>query len=149
MDVIDRKLVQILQKNAKITIKELSNRLNLSSTPVYDRIKKLEKDGTIKGYTIQIDKEKFGLLLTAFCTVTMESHHKDQITTFEKDILKLKEVAECYHIAGSFDYLLKIHVKDMKDYQSFITKELAALTNINKLQSSFVMTEVKNHVSIS
>lgn len=148
MDAIDKKLIQLLQKDAKMTIKELSSRLNLSNTPIYDRIKKLEKEGVIEGYTIQLNKKKFGLNLTAFCAVSMESHHSQSITEFETDILKLDEVSECYHIAGSFDYLLKINIKDMQDYQSFITHKLAALANINKLQSSFVMTEVKNKLSV-
>ncbi|MFT5386070.1 MAG: Lrp/AsnC family leucine-responsive transcriptional regulator, partial [Saprospiraceae bacterium] len=112
--------------------------------PIFDRIKRLEKEGFIKGYSTIIDKEKLGFKLVAFCTVRLERHHKDCLNEFERDVKELPEVAECYHIAGMFDYLLKVYVKDMVDYQYFITKNLASLKNIGRVQSSFVMTEVKN-----
>lgn len=91
-----------------------------------------------------MNKEKYGYNLVAFCSVTLESHHKEYLTKFKEDVKQLPEVIECYHIAGMFDYLLKIYVKDMEDYQNFMTQKLASLSNIGRVQSFFVMTEIKN-----
>ena len=143
IDAIDKRIIQMLQKDGKMKIKEIANELNMTNTPVFDRIKRLEKAGVIKGYSTIVDKEKLGYHLVAFCSVTLESHHKEYLNQFVTDVKSLEEVFECYHIAGMFDYLLKIYVKDMVDYQIFITQKLASLPNIGRVQSSFVMTEVK------
>ncbi len=144
IDAIDKRIIQMLQKDGKMKIKELAHELNMTNTPVFDRIKRLERDGFIKGYSTIVDKEKLGYHLVAFCSVTLERHHKEYLNQFVTDVKSLQEVFECYHIAGMFDYLLKIYVKDMVDYQVFITQKLASLPNIGRVQSSFVMTEVKN-----
>ena len=148
IDAIDRRIIQLLQEDGKMKIKEIASALHMTNTPIFDRIKKLEREGYIKGYTAIIDKEKLGFKLVAFCTVSLESHHTEYLDQFVKDIQVLPEVIECYHIAGMFDYLLKLYVKDMADYQSFITQKLAALANIGRVQSSFVMTEIKNEVAL-
>jgi DNA-binding Lrp family transcriptional regulator len=144
IDATDRRIIHQLQQNGKETIKEIADYLGMSTTPVFERIKKLERDGFIEGYTAIVNKEKMGFQLVSFCTVTLESHHKEFIKQFESDIKSLPEVMECYHIAGMFDYLLKIYSKDMVDYQNFITQKLASISNIGRVQSSFIMTEVKN-----
>lgn len=144
-DAIDRRIIQLLQKDGKMKIKEIAGELKMSNTPIFERIKRLEKEGYIKGYSTLVDREKLGFTLIAFCTVTLETHHKTHINQFVKDIEVLPEVIECYHIAGLFDYLLKVYVKDMLDYQDFITNKLASIPNIGRVQSSFVMTEVKNN----
>lgn len=144
LDATDRRIIHQLQQNGKETIKEIADSLGMSTTPVYERIKKLERDEFIEGYTAIVNKEKMGFQLVAFCTVTLESHHTEFINQFESDIKSLPEVMECYHIAGLFDYLLKIYSRDMVDYQNFITQKLASIANIGRVQSSFIMTEVKN-----
>jgi len=144
-DAIDRRIIQLLQEDGKMKIKEIASALKMTNTPIFERIKRLEKEGYIKAYSAIIDKEKLGFSLVAFCNVTLETHHKTNITQFVNDIGKLSEVVECYHIAGLYDYLLKIYVKDMVDYQDFITNKLASIPNIGRVQSSFVMTEVKNN----
>lgn len=145
IDAIDRRIIQLLQLDGKMKIKEIAHALKMTTTPIFDRIKRLEKEGFIEGYSTRVNKEKLGFNLVAFCTVSLESHHKEYLNQFVKDVESIPEVAECYHIAGMFDYLLKIYVKDMVDYQSFITQKLASLPNIGRVQSSFVMTEVKNN----
>lgn len=145
IDATDKRILQLLQKNGKIKIKEIAKALKMTNTPIFDRIKRLEKEGYIEGYAAKLAKEKLGFQLVAFCSVTLEKHHNEYIHQFVEDIQGIPEVIECYHIAGMFDYLLKIYAKDMEDYQHFITKKLAALPNIGKVQSSFVMTEVKNN----
>ena len=144
IDATDRRIIHQLQQNGKETIKEIADSLGMSTTPVFERIKKLERDGFIEGYTAIVNKEKMGFQLVAFCTVSLESHHTEFIEQFETDVKSLPEVMECYHIAGMFDYLLKIYSTDMVDYQNFITHKLAAISNIGRVQSSFIMTEVKN-----
>ncbi len=104
----------------------------------------MEKDGYIKGYTTIVDKKKMGFGLIAFCSVTLESHHTEFLKKIEAEILQLPQVMQCYHIAGMFDYLLKILAKDMVDYQYFISHKLASVSSIRRVQSSFIMTEVKN-----
>ncbi|MFK7776139.1 MAG: Lrp/AsnC family transcriptional regulator [Saprospiraceae bacterium] len=145
IDAIDKRIIQLLQQDGKMKIKEVAHALKMTTTPIFDRIKRLEKEGFIEGYSTIVNKEKLGFNLVAFCTVSLESHHKEYLNQFVKDVKNIPEVAECYHIAGMFDYLLKIYVKDMVDYQNFITQKLASLPNIGRVQSSFVMTEVKNN----
>lgn len=142
-DKTDLLIVEHLQRDAKMTIKELAARLNLTSTPVYERIRGLEREGVITGYGARVNAEKLGYPLVAFCYVELERHHAAYIERFVHDVRELPEVKECYHIAGMFDYLLKIYSRDMSDYQSFISKKLASVPNIGKVQSSFVMAEIK------
>jgi DNA-binding Lrp family transcriptional regulator len=143
IDAIDRRILHLLQEDGKRKIKEIAHELQMTNTPIFERIKRLEKEGWIKGYTARIDRAKLGFALTAFCSITLEQHHKEYLDRFEGDVRQLPEVAACYHIAGMFDYLVKVYVKDMTDYQNFITHKLASLANIGRVQSFFVMTEVK------
>ncbi len=145
-DETDVKLIRLLQENGKSTIKELADALNLSNTPVFDRIKRLEKAGIIVGYSARVNRHELGLELMAFCTLTLKGHNASFLAQFEEDVNGLDEVIECYHLTGSFDYLLKVLVRDMSDYQEFVTKKLTALANIDRLQSFFVLTEIKNEV---
>lgn len=144
LDNIDLKIIYLLQKDAKMKIKEIASELNMTNTPIFDRIKKLEKAEVITGYSASINKEKVGLHLVAFCSITLDKHNEANILQFESEIRNLKEVVECYHIAGMVDYLLKVVAKDMIEYQAFIAKKLAALDNIGRVQSSFVMTSIKD-----
>ncbi len=144
MDKIDRSILNLLQKDGKITIKEIAERLSLTTTPIFERVKKLEREGFIKSYKAILDRKKAGLQLMVFCNVTLNLHQTDYLKKFEKDIQQFPEVVECYHVAGMFDYLIKIYAEDMESYQHFLSNKLASLENISKVQSSFVMTEVKD-----
>ena len=108
LDSKDKEILQILQQNAKANIKEIAFRVSLSATPVYERIKRLEKNGIITHYTVVLDKEKIGLELTVFCQVSLRTHVKNHIKAFENAILGLDEVQESYHIAGDFDCISPI-----------------------------------------
>ena len=142
-DHIDQEIIKLLQQDGKLKIKEIASQLGLTNTPIFDRIKRLEHFGFITGYAAQADRTKLGFHLIAFCSISFDNHQRELIEQFETDILEFSEVMECYHIAGNFDYLLKVLVKNMEEYQRFITHKLAKLTYIRKVQSSFVMTEVK------
>lgn len=143
IDKIDKEILRLVQQDAKMTNKEIAARLGMTITPIFERIKRLERDDYVLGYNARIDRHKIDLPIAAYCTISLDSHHFEFLEQFEKDVQQLEEVVECYHIAGMFDYLLKIYVASMEDYQQFVSKKLAKLPNLRKVQSSFVMTEVK------
>ena len=142
-DPLDRRILQLLQQDGKLTIKEIASRLGLTSTPVHERIKRLERTGIIRRYTAVLDRQLVGLSLIAYCNVSLENHKAEYIERFERDVLRLQEVVECYHVAGLYDFLLKIVVADMETYQKVVAKKLANLEYIGRVQSSFVMNVVK------
>lgn len=144
LDYKDKKLLQQLQQNSKQTTKELSAKLNLSVTAVYERIKKLEKQKVIKKHTVLLDKNKIGKAFTVFCHVKLIQHSKENILEFEKEITKLNEVLECFHLSGDYDYILKVCVSDMKEFREFMVTKLTVIKNIGSTQSSFSISEVKN-----
>lgn len=143
LDQKDKDILELLQVNSKITVKELALRVNLSPTPVFERIKRLEKEGIIRGYMAHLDKEKLGYDLTVFCQVSLKTHTEKLIQDFEQAIKNMPEVVEAYHIAGNFDYLLKVIAHNNKQYHQFIIETLSKLDMISNLQSNFVMFETK------
>lgn len=147
-DHTDIKLLSLLQEDSKQTTKSLANQLGLSTTAVYERIKRLERSGVIRKYVALLDKEKISRNFTAFCQVRLTQHVKPFVLQFEKQVMQLQEVSECHHISGDHDYLLKIHVNDMKEFREFIVGKLTALDNIGSTQSSFVINEVKYTTAI-
>lgn len=143
LDNTDRKILNILQKNSRTTIRELSEKLHLSTTPIHERIKKLESNGFIKNYITLIDHKKIGKLLTVYISASLQEHTKDSIDEFEKQMENLDEVMECYYISGNYDFLLKVQCNDMDDYHRFITQKFSTIKNITQFYSSFVMAEAK------
>ena len=143
LDIIDKKLLNILQDNSRITIRELSEKLHLSTTPIHERIKKLEKSGYIKKYHTAIDPKLIGKNLIVYISVSINEHSKAAIEEFEKEMDKLDEVMECYYISGNSDFLLKVHCNDMDDFHNFITSKFSVIKNITQFISSFVMAESK------
>jgi len=148
LDTTDRAILNKLQRNAKLTHKEIAAALDLTVTPIYERIKRLERSGYIKGYHARISKEHLAFRVQAFANVSLQEHQTELLRRFEREVIKLPEVVACYHVAGQFDYLLHIMVPDMAAYQGFVTNRLAGLSDIRQVQSSFVMTEVKEYQGI-
>ena len=148
-DEIDEKLLGLLQTDCKKTTKEYADSLGLSTTAVYERIKRLERGKVITSYVALIDRFKVDKGFTAFCHVKLVQHTRDNIRHFEREILKLQEVVECHHLSGDFDYILKIHVRDMEDYRNFMVSKLTAIPHIGSTQSSFTIKEVKQSTVIS
>jgi len=144
LDEIDLRLLKMLQTNSSLTTKELAVKVNLSTTPVFERVKKLEKSGFIKSYVAVLDAEKLNKGLMVFCNITLKEHTREIGNQFVEDIVSLSEVVECYNISGDYDFLLKILVKDMKEYQNFVLNHLGSVKNIGSAQSTFVMGEIKN-----
>lgn len=144
LDNIDKKLLGLLQKDSKQTTKQLSLHLGLSVTAVYERVKKLEREGVITKYVALINKNKIDKSFLVFCQITLEKHTKESIFVFEREINKLEEVIECFHVSGDYDYILKIYVKDMDEYRDFMVNKLTALNHIGSTHSTFAIGKVKN-----
>ncbi|MCU0352001.1 MAG: Lrp/AsnC family transcriptional regulator [Flavobacterium sp.] len=144
MDAIDKKLLGLLQEDTKKTTKELSMVLNLSVTAVYERIKKLEREGVIKKYVALLDAKKVEKAFVVFCHIKLVQHTKDFITTFENEVMQLNEVLECFHVSGDYDYILKVAVQDMEAFREFMVTKLTGLQHIGSTHSSFVIGEVKH-----
>jgi len=144
MDITDRKLLMLLQQDSTKTTKELSLKLNLSVTAIYERIKKLEREGIINKYVAIVDQKKIDKNFVVFCHLKLIQHTKEYLTRFELEVTKLDEVLECYHVSGDYDYILKIYVKDMEAYREFMVTKLTTLQHIGSTHSTFMIGEVKN-----
>jgi Lrp/AsnC family leucine-responsive transcriptional regulator len=143
LDAIDINLLVLLQADSKKTTKQYANHLGLSTTAVYERIKRLEKAGVVTRYVALVDRKKIEKAFLVFCHVKLSQHIKEYVLQFEREVLKLDEVAECHHISGDYDYILKIHVSDMEAYREFMVTKLTAIKHIGSTQSSFAINEVK------
>ncbi|MFT5997696.1 MAG: Lrp/AsnC family leucine-responsive transcriptional regulator [Neolewinella sp.] len=143
IDDTDLIILRILQEDSKKTAKEIAARLNLTASPVYDRIKRLEKQGFIKKHVAILDKRLFDLPVTAFCQVSMRYHDKTFIEQFEEQIQAFNEVQDCYHMAGKVDFILKINSRSLEDYHNFIKYKLSKIENIGELNSTFVLKDIK------
>ncbi|MGR3811851.1 Lrp/AsnC family transcriptional regulator [Jiulongibacter sp. NS-SX5] len=143
MDPVDLKILKILVNDGLATNKEIAAELNLTTTPVHERVKRLRRDGYIEKYTIELNRKLLQKNLLVFCNVSLREHAFEYLEKFEKDIQTLPEVVECYCISGGSDFLLKIIVSDMEEYKRFILNKLSTLPNIANTQSQFVVKDVK------
>lgn len=148
LDKTDLQILRILQKNAKLTTKELAAQINLSTTPVFERQKRLEAEGYIKKYVAVLDAEKLNLGFVVFCSVKLSRLNRDIAAEFTRFIQEIPEVTECYNVSGEYDYLLKIHAPDMKYYQEFILNVLGTIESLGSLRSTFVMAEEKHEYGV-
>ena len=144
LDQTDKKLLSLLQNDTKKTTKELSITLNLSATAVYERIKKLEREGIIHKYVALVNRNKIERGFVVFCHIKLIQHSKDFLTTFETEVVTLTEVLECFHVSGDYDYILKVCVANMEAYREFMVTKLTALQHIGSTHSTFMICEVKN-----
>lgn len=143
LDKKDFAILHLLQQNARITVKEISEKTHLSTTPVHERIKKMEAGGVIKQYATLVDHSKVNKSLMVICYVSLKQHSKNAGARFIKTINELHEVIECYSISGEFDFMLKVVCKDMNAYYNFHVNKLSAAENIGHVQSVFVMGVIK------
>ena len=144
LDKVDLQILRTLQENARLTTKELAAQVSLSSTPVFERLKRLEREGYIKKYIAVLDADKLNQGFVVFCNVKLRRMNKDIAMEFTRIIQNIPEVTECYNISGSYDYLLKIHAPNMKYYQEFIINVLGTIDTLGSLESMVVMDEVKH-----
>ncbi len=144
LDQTDITILRILQEDAKKTAKEIAKILNLTASPVYERIRRLEKQGFIKKYVAILDKKLIDRSITTICQVSMRYHNEAFIEKFEEQIQNLQEVQECYHMAGQVDFILKIHTKSLEEYHDFVKSKLSKIENIGVLNSTFVLKDIKH-----
>ena len=149
LDDIDLQILKKLKKNAKLTTKELADAVHLTPTPVFERQKRLEKRGYIKKYVAILDPEKLDMGLQVFCKVKLTQINHEIADAFVRRIQRIPEVTECYNTSGSYDYLLKVRAKDMKQYQEFVLTKLGDIENVGAIESTFVMSEVKQNYGIN
>lgn len=142
-DDTDLAILNLLQQNARITVKEISQQIHLSTTPVHERIKRMEAAGVIKQYATLVDNAKVKKGLTIICNVSLKEHNKIAGTKFVKAINELNEVIECYSISGEFDFLLKVVAENMDSFYQFHINKLSQIENMGQVQSIFVMGTVK------
>jgi len=143
LDSKDIAILSLLQKNARITVKEISDKMHLSTTPVHERIKRMEASGVIKQYATLVDHIKVKKGLMVICYVSLKEHSKNAGTKFIKLIHALNEVIECYSISGEFDFMLKVVCEDMNAYYDFHVNKLSSIENMGHVQSVFVMGRIK------
>lgn len=144
LDHIDYRLIELLQNNCKQTTKELADQLDLSTTAVYERVKKLEKQNIITDYIAIVNKDKVNRSFVAIAHVKIKSHSKDSILKFERRVNEIPEILETFHVSGEYDYILKIGLADMEAYREFMISKLTTMEEIQSTHSSFVIKEVKN-----
>lgn len=149
LDKVDLQILRTLQQNARLTTKELASRVSLSSTPVFERLKRLEGNGYIKKYIAVLDADKLNQGFIVYCNVKMNRLSRDIAKNFTEIVRNIPEVTECYNVSGSFDYLLKIHAPNMKYYQEFVLNVLGTIDNLGSLESTFVMDEIKHEYGIN
>lgn len=144
LDSTDIAILRELQENARITVQALSEKVHLSTTPVHERVRRLERSGVIKQYVALLDGTKVGRGLTVICHVSLKQHSKTAGAKFIKAILEMDEILECLTVSGAFDFMLKVVAADMNAYYDFHVNKLSALENVGSVQSEFVMGVVKD-----
>lgn len=142
IDETDLRILRILQQDSKKTTKEIAETLHLSASPIYERIRRLEQKGYIKKNVALLDKKLIGRPITAICMVSLRYHNEGFIDKFDKQIKELKEVQECYHMAGKVDFFLKINLESLDAYHEFVRLKLSKIDNIGVLESYFVLKEI-------
>ncbi len=149
LDETDLKLLRILGNNSSFTVKELAAQVNLSPTPVLQRVKRLESSGFIKKYIALLNPEKLSNGFIVFCNIKLKQHDRKIGHHFVEDIKNIHEVVECYNVSGEYDFILKVFARDMKHYQDFVFNKLGSVESIGSTHSIFVMAEIKNLHNIS
>ena len=142
LDEIDLQILRTLQKNAKLTTKELAEKVNLTPTPVFERQRRLERKGYIRKYVAILDAERLNQGLLVFCKVKLKHINHEIADQFTHRIQRIPEVTECYNTSGQYDYLLKVRASDMKQYQEFVLTKLGDIDSVASIESTFVMSEI-------
>lgn len=149
LDETDIKILRLLQDDARLTTRELAEKVNLSTTPVFQRVKRLESGGFIRGYVAVLDAEKLNQGFQVFCSVKLKQMNRDVANSFVDVVRKIPQVRECYNVSGEFDYLLKINAPDMKYYNDFIINVLGTIDQIGSILSTFVMKEIRHEIGLN
>ena len=144
LDRTDRRLLELLQRDGRLPVAELARQVHLSPTPCLERVRRLERDGYITGYAAHLNPQRLGAALLAFVEVSLDRTTPDVFTQFREAMLLIDEVQECHMVAGGFDYLVKVRVRDMEAYRRFLGERLANLKGVQQTHTYVVMEEVKS-----
>lgn len=147
MDATDQKILRALHKDARLTHQQMSDQVGLSPTPCARRIRKLEADGVITGYAAKIDENQMGFGFSVFVSVRLDQQVDDRLKSFEAEVGLFPEVVDCWLMTGSFDYLLRIAVRDLNEFEAFLTRRLTKLPGVASLESSIPIRRVKNQAT--
>lgn len=147
IDDIDAAILEILQKDSTVSIKDIASEVGLSATPTHERIKQMEERGVILKYVALVDREKVGINLLVYCNVVLKEQSKKALMDFEKAVFKIPEVLEVISISGTYDYMLKIAAADINAYNDFVVNKLANIPNIGQYHSSIVLCEAKRETA--
>lgn len=142
--VIDLKILDAVQQDGSLTTQEIADRINISQSPCWRRINKLEEQGLIKYKVTILDREKLGMDVVVFATINLSTQGRDNLEEFEEEVKTLPEVLECYTMAGTWDYMLKVIVKDIRHYEIFVREKLTKLAHVGEIHSHIAVTEIKN-----
>ncbi|WP_296382759.1 Lrp/AsnC family transcriptional regulator [Winogradskyella sp.] len=151
LDKIDTQILAILQKNSNRTTKSIAKELGMTTSPIFERIKKMEKEGYIEKYVAVLNNKKIGLKLTVFIGITLQGHTRSFLEKFVKEINNFPEVVECHRVSGNYDYLLKLVVEDIEAYETFIISKLTLLPYLGNVQSLITLSTGKetNEIDLS
>ncbi len=143
LDDIDKSILALLQDDSRLSNKQLAHYLHRSPNPIYVRVKRLQDEGYIKRYTATLDAKEIGRGVTVYTRVKVKEHSQKSLKAFMQEVVKVNEVMECYHMAGDFDFILKIAVRDLDGYNKLLIEKLSNLPDVGTMESTFVMSEVK------
>lgn len=144
----DLTILRILQKDAKLSVRDIAGKINLSPTPTHERIKRMERLGIIREYTTTVDRKKVNKGMMVICMVALNGHNKKTAGRFIEEVVKLKEVVEFYNISGDFDFMLKILAPNMDEFHEFFVNKLSEIEGIGQTKSIFVMNSIKESAQI-
>lgn len=148
LDETDIRILRALQENGKLTTKELADKANLSPTPTFERQKRLEREGVIRKYVALVDSHTVGNSIVLWCNIRLKQHTHDYIQEFMDAVQNIDEITDCYNTSGDYDFLIKIHVRDMKSYQDFMLNRLGKMHCLGSLNSVFIIGEVKHTTAV-
>lgn len=147
LDERNIQILEILQHNAKLSVKEIASRINLSFTPTYERIKNMEEAGIIRKYVALVNRQKVGLSIAAYCNITLKEQSESSLLEFEEYAKKIPEIIEIISVSGTYDYMLKIVAPDIDSYNKFVMNTISNLPNMGQYHSSIVLSEVKKETA--
>jgi Lrp/AsnC family leucine-responsive transcriptional regulator len=143
LDSIDQRILEALQQDARLSSQDLAEQVNLTPSPCWRRVKRLEEQGVIRGYRADLDAERLGFVVTAFVSVMLETHRADMGEAFESAVGAIPEVLRCHNISGRYDYLLEVVAPDLQHFGEFARNRLRTLPGVKEIYSSFVLKDVK------
>ncbi|MEX0723185.1 MAG: Lrp/AsnC family transcriptional regulator [Gracilimonas sp.] len=148
LDSVDKNIIEILQQEGRIANKELADRIGLTTTPTLERVRRLQRDGVIEGYSAKVNKESVGRGFTAFVKVTLKVHQLNLLEEFTSAVQEIPEILACYHTTGDGDFLLQVVARDTKDYEQLMRNKLTTLPDVERLYTSIVLNTIKDQSPI-